>query len=98
MSTSTSTNEEGHQRATPGREQNEGQHQGFWSSDFWFFSLHVFSPLYQQRGLLASIAAHFAWSLGVLVSFQQLCARIFVRAVKSFRNWVRPRHEKPSQQ
>jgi membrane protease YdiL (CAAX protease family) len=56
-----------------------------------FFSLRVFSPLYQQRGLPASIAAHFAWNLGVLVSFQQL------GAVKSVCNCARPRHEKSSQ-
>jgi hypothetical protein len=62
-----------------------------------FLSLRVLSPVYLQRSLLASIAAHFAWNLGVMVSFQQLWARILVRAIKSFRNWVRPRHEKPSQ-
>jgi hypothetical protein len=62
-----------------------------------FISLRVLSPVYLQRGLLASIAAHFAWNLGIMVSFLQLEARLFVRAIKSIRNWVRPHHEKPSQ-
>jgi membrane protease YdiL (CAAX protease family) len=61
-----------------------------------FFSLRVLSPLYQQRGLPALIGAHFAWNLGSLSFFTQVCARIFVRAVKYFRNRMRPCYEKPS--
>jgi hypothetical protein len=63
-----------------------------------FLSLRVLSPLYQQRGLAASIGAHFAWNLNTLFILKQLPARIFVRSVKSFRNWVRPRYEKPPSQ
>jgi membrane protease YdiL (CAAX protease family) len=63
-----------------------------------FLSLRVLSPLYQQRGLAASIGAHFAWNLNTLFLLIQLPARIFVRSVKSFRNWVRPRYEKPPSQ
>jgi hypothetical protein len=58
-----------------------------------FFSLHVFTPLYQQRGLPASIAAHLASNLlGAKVKFReiQMHTRFFVRAVKYFRKWTRP--------